>query len=980
MHDIHDLVRVQFLGKPSVTRAGEALELPSRRAMAVLGYVAGSPDPVPRAVLASMFWPDSEATTANGNLRQVLSHLRRLDGLLEITRTTVRLAEGAEDRVDVRRFDLQAGRALRRARVAAAGELLEGAWEAWGGEFLAGLAIDLDGDAQSWLEGERTRLRLAAIQVLEALVDTHLADSPTPRTVQLTAELVALDPYREASVGRRMRALWRAGEPAEALRYHESAVARLAELGFDTTDDLDDLATRIRQGGVASAAPPAPVVGTRLPPARTLVGRDADRQRVDTSLRRGRLVTLTGPGGVGKTSLALVVAHAAVADHHRAVQYVDLVDAETDAAERVLADLLADEPTGDTTRAGMLVLDNFEHVLAASPAIAALHERHPDLTILITSRAPLRLAAEQVVVLAPLDVVAPAAPLSPAVELFLTRAAEAGTPLARTEATLEQVTEACRRVDGLPLAIELAAARLRMFGLHGLLEALRDDVGRHLEVLGGGRTDGPERHRTARNAIAWSHDLLDPAGQQVLRRMSVFAGAADLAAVQAVCAGDGLAPDDVVEALAELVSLHLVTPVESPTGRARFRLLRTTHAFASERLREDEGEDTVRGRHADFYAGRARIELADGGGLPWLDRVADLSNHAAACRWFTGRDDHERARQLLADLGPAFRYAGRAAEGVALHTDVSNGRPGDPVLRAECDIWRAGLLAEARSSDTARAVTNVIERSLPRLGSAADPLRRARVLSEAVQILSYIDEADRAIELATTLRAIATTPAELRWELGARWEVAWIAHRRGNDNAANRILRELIPEAIELGNRRVELYAWMLADLAGTDRSGLTANPPGLHDLLDMSVEVDDRRYATWLLVSMGAEAAIDQRLSEAAGHFRRAFRLADELQYDVGFGFCLLGVVGIRAFSGDLGTAARLHAALEPHLPILYRVLPRAYRDAYEGVVDMLSSATQHDAALKAEWHAGAQLSLRAAADEARSHLERLVPTRSPV
>lgn len=982
MHDDirHDVV-LRCLGVPAVTRFGEVVRLPSRRAMALLAYVACTPDPVQRTVLASMFWPDSDVATARGNLRAVLSHLRRLDGLLEITRTTVRLADVAEPRVDARRFDALAGLALRRARVADASDLLEQAWATWGGELLAGLDGDLEGDARAWLERERTRLRLMAIRVLEALVDVQLAAATSPRTIHLTSELVALDPYREPSVARRMRALWRAGEAAEALRCYEEAVDRLTdELGAAATDDLHDLAARIRAGGAASAAPQVSVVGTRVPPVPELIGRDEDRGRLDAALRHGsRLVTLTGPGGVGKTSLALVVAHAAVVDRRGSVQYVDLVDVEADTVERILADVLPDDadaapeaPVRALARDGLLVLDNFEHVLAAAPAVAALREQHPSLTILVTSRSPLRLTREQVVPLAPLDVVdLPGGP-SPAVELFLARAGEAGVHLARTDATLHHVAEACRLVDGLPLAIELAAARLRMLGLGGLLQALRGDVGRHLEVLGGGRADGPERHRTARNAIAWSHDLLDPAAQQLLWRFSVFAGGADLEAVQAVCAGGGLAPDDVVEALAELVSLHLVDPVPSPAAQARFRLLRISHAFAAERLRESGTEVSLRDQHADHYAARARSQLQGRGELSWLDRVADLANHAAACRWFVRRGDHERARRLLADLGPAFRYAGRAAMGLTLHDDVRRGPPGDHALAAECDVWWAGLLAETRSDAAASTVTAVVERSLPQLGSATDPLRRARVLSEAVQTLSYVGAADRAVELAATLRGAVTTPAERAWELGARWEVAWIAHRRGDDESVNRILRELIPEAIELGNRRVELYGWMLADLVGTDRSGLTANPPGLHELLDMSVEVDDRRYATWLLVSMGAVATIEQRLEEAAAHFRRAFRLADELQYDVGFGFCLLGVVGIRAFSGDLATAVRLHAALEPHLPTLYRVLPRAYRDAYEAVVTTLTAATQEDAALGVAWRDGAQLTLRDAAGEARDLLHR--------
>jgi predicted ATPase/DNA-binding CsgD family transcriptional regulator len=443
-------------------------------------------------------------------------------------------------------------------------------------------------------------------------------------------------------------------------------------------------------------------LGAPLPiPPTPFLGRAREVADVVALLRRheARLVTLTGPGGVGKTRLALAVAEKLCAHFADGAAFIDLtpltdpdLTASTvagalgvrDAGDRPLADRLVDFLWD---RHLLLVLDNFEQVVAAAPLVGGLLAACPRVKALVTSREPLRLSAERVVAVPPLALPASGASAEASaeadtVQLFVARAQAVRADFALTTTNAPAVTETCRRLDGLPLAIELAAARVA----HLTPTALLARLDRRLPLLTGGGRDLPDRQRTMRGAIAWSHDLLSPRDQDLFRRLAVFVGGFTLEAAEAVCGtegtgvreqGTGARSDSpvpcspfpvpsVLDGVASLVAKSLVRYEEGPDGAPRYRMLETVREYAQERLAIG-GEDGTREAHAAFFlalAEEAEPHLKQREQLDWFERLdADRDNLLAALTWLRERGDAERALRLGGALWFFWWLHGYYAEG-----------------------------------------------------------------------------------------------------------------------------------------------------------------------------------------------------------------------------------------------------------------------------------------------------------------------------
>ena len=453
------------------------------------------------------------------------------------------------------------------------------------------------------------------------------------------------------------------------------------------------------------AQPPRPVLPPlaggpdgRLIPLTALVGRKRELALAHSLIRRSdiRLLTLTGPGGIGKTRLALQLVTDLAGDFADGVRFVPLAPVrDADLVAASIAQAIGVQPTGDAivldtltsalhTADILLVVDNFEHVLSAASVLTELLARCPRLKILATSRVLLRLDGEHALAVPPLAVPDPhsASTLddliqSSAIQLFATRAQSVEVSFALTAITAPQVAEICRRVDGLPLAIELVAPRVRHLALPDLL----DRLDRRLPLLTGGPRDQPSRLQTMRNAIAWSHDLLTPDVQVVFRRLAVFAGGFSLDAAEAVAStsppqGFSLVPlsaaalspsSSVFDALATLIDASLVHIDTRADGLVRYRLLETIREFALEQLESTNEAATVRRAHASYFLSLAeRYELADM--LPEGEHVlfvleAEHANLRSALGWFqeTG-DTHSFLRQAAA-LGRFWTSQGHYQEG-----------------------------------------------------------------------------------------------------------------------------------------------------------------------------------------------------------------------------------------------------------------------------------------------------------------------------
>ncbi len=659
------MVRVELLG-PVRAYSGDGVELAiggarQRMLLARLALVPG--EVVPAATLIDGLW-DAEPPAGSANaLQAAVSRLRKVvgAGLVESVAGGYRLSVPPSD-VDVHRFEELARRGrgdLAAGRAAEAAAVLGAALRLWRGEVLADIrAAPFTRPVVARLED----LRLATVE------DRFDAELRLGRHAAILADLdAAADPLRERLVALRIRALCAAGRQADALAVYEQTRTALRErLGVDPGPELRQTHLAALRGELRDA-PPAPA--GNLPVRLTgFVGRDAELKRLAELLDTARLSTVVGPGGVGKTRLA--VEAVSRRDDSARAWFVSLAEvrAPDGIAEAVLGalgarDVRALAPTerspdpldGAAALLGgepaIVVVDNCEHLVeAAADLVDRLLRRLPALTIVATSREPLGLTGETLCPLGPLELPAAAGPLteaagSEAVRLFLDRAAAVRPEFALDESTSGPVVEICRRLDGLPLALELAAARLRTMSADQIARRLDD----RFRLLTTGSRAAQPRQRTLHAVIEWSWELLPEPEQVLARRLSLFPGGATVAGLRAVC--DDPAADPVY-VLGSLVEKSLV----ERTGEAdpRYRMLETVRAYAAERL-ERAGERAVvaarfRGHFADLAEHhepllRSRDQRES---IALMD--AEYANLVEALRTAVTDSDAESAHRLLIPL------------------------------------------------------------------------------------------------------------------------------------------------------------------------------------------------------------------------------------------------------------------------------------------------------------------------------------------
>lgn len=715
----------RVLGPLEVDLDGVTAPLSGARTRALLIALLLRPNRVvPATSLAETIWGDHLPRDATNALHQVVgrvrTHLGALGGSL-VTRPPGYLLRVDGSAIDAECFTAgyRAARCLSASDPARAAELLDDALAWWRGpaygEFADGVALA----AAAGLE----ELRVAALEDRAGLC---LVCGPLADAVVRARELAVRWPLRERPVELLMRALHadgRTGEALEAFRRHRTVLA--GELGLDPGPGLRDLEATILRDEPSSRTIPAPRGPEPGPPVRPsprrttsalpwrpgpLLGRERELRLLRDCLDVQRLVTLVGPGGVGKTRLVLEAAHELAGD--RAVWWTDLTPVGPERLLDTIADAVgaetprAVEPAGalcDALRAhrGVLCLDNAEHVLdALAPFLERLVDVAPDLTVLVTTRERLAVAAEHVHTLTPLPVSGDAVADNPAAALFLSRA-PGFEPDHVGEDDLALVVELCRRLDGLPLAIELGAACSATFGLAELAARL----GERLDLLAGGRRTAAARHRTLRAVLDWSYGLLAEDEALLLARLVVFPGAFSLAQAESVCADDRLPRSSVGPLVARLVEQSLVQ-----AGAGRFWLLETLRAYADERV-EASDRSARRARHAHDTAGRLstlREQLATPGEDVAVVAIAGLRPDLhAAWAWANGHDRMLGVR-LAADVIEHAYYGqrldllewGRTVASWSLPADRDCPGLPDALAAGAAACWAAGRLPEAQELAT----------------------------------------------------------------------------------------------------------------------------------------------------------------------------------------------------------------------------------------------------------------------------------------
>ncbi|MGW1587788.1 BTAD domain-containing putative transcriptional regulator [Streptomyces sp. NPDC002386] len=660
-----------------------------------------------RERLYDLLWPDLDVTAASNNLHQVLHAVRRAlasaggrDEIVVLRDDMVLLGPDGGVRVDLDRLDEAIRRAAsggtaadcRAALALADAELLpEDRYETWVAE------------AAGSLETRLAAVRLALAEALER-------DHRTTEAVEVLRDLVARDPLDEPGLRALMRTLAESGRRREALAVYE----RLRDtLRRDTGADPDPQTRRLYRTLLADSVDPGerPADGRRgrLPaPATGLVGREREITEVQRLLGRGGLLTLTGAGGCGKTRLALAVADRCGDGFRDGAWFVDLSSlTEPDLVPEAVAAVLGLRlpPSGRAREAlleqlggrrTLLVLDNCEHLIDACAALVAqITARCPGVAVLATSREPLRSYGERTFRVPSLGLPDPRR-LPPvgelarfaSVRLFLDRAADAAPDFRLTAPNAAAVAQICFRLDGMPLALELAAARVHLLAPDQIAERL-DDA---LALLSRGSRHGATRQQTLLATLEWSHRLLDGEEQCLFRRLAVFAGGFSLAAAEDVCA-DGVPAGSVLDLLGRLADKSLVC-VEPGPHESRYRLLETIRQYAAELLRGSGESTAVETRHRQFYLRLAEArdrEPATGvAGATALELEADYGNLRAALRSFL-RHRPESGLRLAVALRSFWPERGRLAEGRRWLDDALAAAPEPTPQRAKALMGRAVL-------------------------------------------------------------------------------------------------------------------------------------------------------------------------------------------------------------------------------------------------------------------------------------------------
>ena len=722
-----------------------------------------------------------------------------------------------------------------------------------------------------------------------------------------------------------MLALYRAGRQAEALRAYTEARDRLVdELGIDPGPALRELEARIlaQDPSLAAAGPaglvavPAPMAtGNLREPLSSFVGRRSELEELSGAVRSSRLVTLTGPGGVGKTRLAVEAAAILREEHRDGAWLVEFASVtEPAGVARAVAGALGaavvglvGPPSPDSTaelivrflagRSLVVVFDNCEHVIGQTAALAeTLAGTVPGLRLIATSREPFGVPGEVLVPVGPLA-------LPAAVELFVDRARAVRPGFTADGHTRPVIDDICRRLDGLPLAVELAAARLRSLTLATLAERL-DDRFRLLTV--GARTALP-RQQTLRAVVDWSYDLLFEDERRLFARLSVFAGGCDLDAAEAVCADDQVPIGEVLDVFSRLVDKSLVAAPDA--GRdARFIQLQTLWQYGRDRLDESGEADAMCARHAAYYrqmAQDAHEGLRGATGPMWRERLtSELGNLRAALDWFIARGDADAALSLASGMAWLWFINSDVVEGARWLGDALGATgPRRPELAATAQVWHGYFVCMAYSPAAAVPECDV---ALAALRTSGDQTRRAEALLYCATVLMRAQESERSLGALSEAHELLE-PAKHGWLLAYHdWIMAENLTLLGQFDDAEQAARSGAGRFDAQGE--VWFSVGSLSILAGiaAARGDLDGASAAYGALLERCRAAGQRNFVLFILVRLAALRAKQGDDAAADGLYEEAIACSfnPSVSADV--------MVGQAAVARRLGDLARARALLD--------------------------------------------------------------------
>jgi predicted ATPase/DNA-binding SARP family transcriptional activator len=857
----------RVLGPVQVAAGSGPVEIAAGRQVALLAclLIAGD-EVVSRDRLIDALWGEHPPATAQNALQVQVHALRRRLGAERIVREAsgYRLCREPGE-LDLERFEGLVNRGRAEEPEAAAATLRE-ALALWRGPAYEDVRYE------AFAHAEVVRLDELRLAALEDRIEADLALGRHRDLVPELESLVSEHASRERLCGQLMLALYRSGRQTAALDVFQRARdAMRDELGLEPGPALQERQQAILRQDPALAfqtadAPPP----RRLPaPETPLVGRAAELAELAELLGGGtRLVTLTGTGGIGKTRLALQTGHELADAFPDGVYFVDL-SALTDPG--LVPDAIAgvlelggqrDEPPAAAVQAflsgrqALLLLDNFEVVDAAAPLVSELLRAAPGLVVLATSRTPLQLSGEHQYRVEPL-------PLADAVQLFATRARAVAPSFRRPSDDGGEVAELCLRLDCLPLAIELSAARTRDYAPDELLASVPGS----LELTGLGARDLPSRQRTLRSTIDWSYRLLSSDERALFTRLAVFAGGFTGANAAAVC-GAGR------QTFAALVAASLVHERAGADGTVRGFMLETVREYALELLDGAGESEKLRRRHAEHYAALAQAAEDDHpgsrSGATWQDLEAEHDNFRVALDWSRDSGAVELQLQIVGGLAYFWSTSDHLREGSArLEEALQHAGDAPPQLRANA---LTGVARVAQSLGDYERMRSSAEAGLELFRDLADERRTALALNLLGIALSNLGDIDGGIVCHQENATISRRLGEGLRLSSALNNLGYCLLRRGQHDEA----RKLFEEA------------------------------------LTVSRGIEFRTGESVMLGNLGLAALLEQRHVEALDHFRAAVVIDRELAYTEGVIYGVFGIAAALAATGGEADGARLLGAAD--------------------------------------------------------------------
>jgi predicted ATPase/DNA-binding SARP family transcriptional activator/DNA-binding CsgD family transcriptional regulator len=921
-----EAVRIRLLGGFQVSVGARTIEEDSwrlRKAASLVKLLALAPNHrLHREQVMDLLWPELDSDAALNNLHHALHIARRTlepsapagaaSGYLHLRGESLTLSPAGPVWVDVEAFEEAAATARRALEPAA----YRAAIELYSGELLPQERYE------AWAEERRAQLRGAYLSLLLELAGYYEERKEFGEAIEALGRVVAEEPtHEDAHVGLiRLYAL--SGRRREALgQYERLREVLFREFGAEPEAEASQLHEEIWAGtfppagwpltaGSPSEELPIPGDGGRhnLPLARTtFIGREREALEIKRLLAMTRLLTLTGVGGSGKTRLALKVASDLVGAYPDGAWLVELASlSEGELVPQAMAQAVGvreqpgrplTETLKDALRARkmLLVVDNCEHLIEAVVRLLdALLDSCPGLRVLATSRETLSAAGEVAWMVPSLTVPGPGQASTTeklegyeSVRLFIERARQRDPSFVLSSRNGPAVAQVCRRLEGIPLAIELAAARIGVLSVERIAERLDDSL---RLLTAGGRTALP-RHRTLRATLEWSHELLGEPERKLFRRLSVFAGGSTLEAAEAVGAGDGIEQHDVLDLLSKLVDKSLVGTEASPgeEGALRYRMLEPLRQYGQERLEESGEAQRGRERHAEYYlalaegalAQEAERELNAARPVAWLERMeSEHANLRAALNWSLDKDAEEpdggRAAQLGLRLAVALWWFWHThdylSEGRRYLERALSGRS-DPTMTR----WRARALNAAAGLALYQA----------------DYGASKALMGEALVLYRALGDKEGIAAGLTDLGLVAV--------LGQRDDIALPA-----------VLEELGELKPELKNRNTLAYLLMLEGLIALSRGDLEHSVLLHEQSLELFREIKNTQGIITCLGHLGLLALIRGDYEGAPTLLRESLRLAWELDYKQSIQHCLYTLACVTACREQPVRAARLWGAVE--------------------------------------------------------------------